>query len=522
MASLNTRDTPFRRNMRCMLICTMMSLANAQYGYDTATIAAFQAMVGFLEVFGYRDATLKAGWGIDPTAQQLITSFLNIGAMIGVLFTTHFSKWKYGGRREGIWVGTVIAFVGVAVQLGTDKIAAVVVGRALVGIANAFYITFANAYISEVAPRHLRGVFGGVFGIMPAIGSTIGTVTVYFSKSVEGRLCYQIPLACLFFFPAVLAVAVFFIPESPRWLLVKGRPQEAEIALRTLRGGSLSEELLQEEFVEMVNGIELEKATAVGATWREVFEGPNLRRTIITVGVYCSRVASGLWVFIAYGTYFFQQAGVADPFAMSMYNFAAGVAGTVFAIWCSYQYLGRRPMVLFGTVGAIISMFAAALGGTIAPGSPGAAKNFMAWNVIYSVVYGGFAATIAWPITAEIPSSRLRVLTLSIATGIDYVLAWLTSFCSPYFINPKALNWGMKYCWLWAGSNVVALVFFYYWLPEVKGRSLEEIDELFIKKVSVRDFAKYECECTKQAHEIVTQKKSEAVVMQTEVGNEKD
>jgi hypothetical protein len=74
-------------------------------------------------------------------------------------------------------------------------------------------------------------------------------------------------------------------------------------------------------------------------------------------------------------------------------------------------------------MGAIICMFAAALGGTIAPGSAEAAKNFMAWNVIYSVVYGGFAATIAWPVSAEVVSSKLRVLTLSIATGIDYVFA---------------------------------------------------------------------------------------------------
>jgi len=108
---------------------------------------------------------------------------------------------------------------------------------------------------------------------------------------------------------------------------------------------------------------------------------------------------------------------------MSMYTFAAGIVGTIFAIWCSYQVMGRRPMVIFGTAGAVVCMFAAALGGTISPGSPEAAKNFMAWNVIYSVVYGGFAATIAWPISAEVVSSRLRVLTLSVATGIDYIFA---------------------------------------------------------------------------------------------------
>jgi hypothetical protein len=215
-----------------------------------------------------------------------------------------------------------------------------------------------------------------------------------------------------------------------------------------------------------------------------------------------------------------------------MYTFAAGIVGTIFAIWCSYQYLGRRPMVLIGTMGAVVCMFAAALGGTVSPGSVEAGKNFMAWNIMYSVIYGGFAATIAWPISVEVVSSRLRILTLSVATGIDYVLACksslaacrylmliltgLIAFCSPYFINPKVLGWGMKYCWIWAGSNVVTLIFFYFLLPEMKGRSLEEIDELFEKRISVKDFATYECECTRTAHEIAMSKTMETTVLHVE------
>ncbi|KAK1756793.1 galactose transporter [Echria macrotheca] len=490
---LGARDTPFRTNMKCFTICFLMSLANAQYGYDTAVIAAFQAMRGFLRVFGYRDPTLPSGWGIDTTNQQIITTMLNVGSI-------------------GIWVGTIISAAGIAAQMGSESIAGVSVGRALVGVANAFYITFANAYVSEVAPRHLRAVMGGLFGIMPTIGGMLGTVTVYLAKNVDSKVCYQVPLACLFVFPLLLSVTAGFVPESPRWLLMRNRKADAERALRTLRGNSLTEELFQEEFVEMVRGIEEEKALASGASLKEIWQGANLRRTILCIAVYSSRAASGLWVFIAYGTYFFQQAGVSDPFALSMYGFAAGIVGTVFAIWCSYRVLGRRSVVLLGTLGAVICMFAAALGGTVAPGSVAAGKNFMAWNIIYSVVYGGFAATIAWPISAEVVSSRLRVLTLSVATAIDYVLAWLVSFCSPYFINPKALNWGMKYCWLWAGSNVVTLIFFYFFLPEMKGRSLEEIDELFEKRISVKDFPKYECECSRQAHEIVVNKMDVSVV----------
>lgn len=149
---------------------------------------------------------------------------------------------------------------------------------------------------------------------------------------------------------------------------------------------------------------------------------------------------------------------------MSMYSFAAGVAGTIFAIWCSYKVFGRRSMILFGTAGAVVCMFAPALAGTIAPGTPDAATVFMGFNIIFSVVYGGFAATIAWPISAEVVSSKLRVLTLSVATAIDYVLALMIALCSPYFINPKAMNWGTKYCWIWTGSNIITFCTFHHTL----------------------------------------------------------
>jgi hypothetical protein len=292
-----------------------MSLANLQYGYDTATIAAFQAMRGFLQVFGYRDPTLPSGWGIEPTHQQLITSFMNVGTMFGVLFTAPFSRLPFGGRKPGIWMGTAICFVGVAIQMGTESIAGVCVGRALIGVANSFYITFANIYVSECAPRHLRAVNGGLFGIMPTFGGMFGTITVYLAKNIDSKLCYQIPLACLFVVPTILSGFILFVPESPRWLLIKGKEEEAEKALRSLRGNAVSEEQLQEEFVEMLRGIEEEKALARGASWKEIWQGANLRRTILCIGVYSSRAASGLWVFIAYGvssSVFFLRCGSSE------------------------------------------------------------------------------------------------------------------------------------------------------------------------------------------------------------------
>ncbi len=122
-------------------------------------------------------------------------------------------------------------------------------------------------------------------------------------------------------------------------------------------------------------------------------------------------------------TYFFQQAGISDPFAMQLYSIIAMIAGTTFGLYVAFRYLGRRTMMLIGTAAATLTMAGAALGGTIAPGTDAAAKNFVAFSVIYGVIYGGFAVSMSWPISAEVVSSRLRVLSLSIATGVDYFFA---------------------------------------------------------------------------------------------------
>ena len=289
-------------NLKCVAICFCMALANCQYGYDTASISSFQAMKGFLQVFGYEDPSLTThgGWGIDTKTQQLITSFLNFGTMFGVIFTGPFAR--YFGRRSGILAATVIAYAGVSIQLGTTSAAGICVGRALVGASNAFFFTFSNAYVAESSPAHLRSITSGIFGVMPGVGSLLGTITTYLTKGLESKLCYQIPLACLYFFPTILAMVACVVPESPRWLLVQKRRAEAEKALYALRGGSASFDLIQEEFILMARGIEEEEALATSsARFVDIFRGANLLRTVICVAAITSRAASGLWVFLSYG-----------------------------------------------------------------------------------------------------------------------------------------------------------------------------------------------------------------------------
>jgi hypothetical protein len=99
-------------------------------------------------------------------------------------------------------------------------------------------------------------------------------------------------------------------------------------------------------------------------------------------------------------------------------------------------------------------------------------------SVLYIMGYNGMVSSYAWLCGGEFPSQRLRSFTFGIAASIGFFGAWLTTFTAPYFINPDALNWGPKYGYIWAPSCIIGALWTYFYLPEVKNRTFEEIDEM--------------------------------------------
>ncbi|PGH01220.1 hypothetical protein AJ79_07991 [Helicocarpus griseus UAMH5409] len=478
-----------------------MSMANCQYGYDTSTIGGFQAMVGFLQVFGYKDSSRDIGWNIGTKPQQLISSFLNVGTIIGVLLTGPFAR--FFGRRPAIWLASLVSGVAAGIQVGTTSLAGLYAGRILMGASNGFFITFANTYTAEASPAHLRGVIVSFFGIWVNMGSLLGSIANNFSQKHVNKYSYQIPLATIFAIPLFLSIFVVFIPESPRWLLVQGRNEEARRALQRLRGDSLKPQYFEEEIVEMTRGIEREKELAESGAFLDMFRGTNLRRTLLCVAVTVSHTTSGLWLLIAYGTFLFQMAGIDRAFETSVYKDIGGLVGTAVGMYFMMHLWGRRTMMCFGTAAAGLAMLGIAVSYTVGgPESAVAGKAILAFTLMYEFFYNGWSGTISWPVAEELVSSRLRVFTIGKSTAINYFFSWLVTYTTPYYINKEQLNWGGKYAYIWAGSNAITFVVFILFLPEMRGRSLEEIDELFENRVSVLDFPKYQCISSMQAREI--------------------
>lgn len=318
-------------------------------------------------------------------------------------------------------------------------------GRLVLGIGNGFLVTFSNIYTAEASPAHLRAVMVALFSEWVNVGSIVGSVVTNATQARLDRASYQIPVGILFVVPVLLSVGLFFVPESPRYLVHKGRMDEGRRALEALRGDSLRPEELELEWVEMVRGIEEETRLASTIGPLDQFRGTDLRRTLLCYATILSQVGSGSWFVISYSTYFFVVAGLTTDraFRYGILNTCLGLVGVNFGIYLMRHVVGRRMILTIGAGLQGVWMLGLGIGcGSVnAVGSVAGNNALIAFMALYQFTYNAFVGDATYPVATELTSTRLRSWTVGSAISIGYFFAWLTGFCSPYFINPENLNW---------------------------------------------------------------------------------
>jgi hypothetical protein len=176
-----------------------------------------------------------------------------------------------------------------------------------------------------------------------------------------------------------------------------------------------------------------------------------------------------------------------------------GLVGLILS-WFLISRVGRRRLILASALICSFSMLIIAAVYT-APGLSSKQAG-IALVVAMGCYLFGFNFGLegyAFLTSGELPAQNLRAYTMGLSVAVSFVLAWACTFTAPYFINPAELNWGAKYSWIWFVSGLISVVFVYFMLPDVNGRSLEEIDEMFRNRVSTRGFKTYVCVETEQA-----------------------
>ncbi|GAA5894139.1 hypothetical protein JCM6882_007993, partial [Rhodosporidiobolus microsporus] len=319
------------------------------------------------------------------------------------------------------------------------------------------------------------------------VGHVIGAGVLKASLDYANEWTYRLPFMLMFFIPIPLACALFFAPENPYWLARKGRMDEATAAMERLHR---SHPLINSQ--RIVDGIaetyRLETEMATGGSFIDCFKGINLRRTEIAVVAWTSPGLVG-YVVQFYATFFFTRAGFppSQAFILGLANYAIAFVGGICS-WFLQYFFGRRTLIVTGLCCMLPLMTLVGALDFVKTSAGRWAQPVML--MIWFFMYGSTQGPVPYVIAAEAPAIKLRAKTLAIARMVYYVALISSTTLSPYMLQ----TWDLKgkTAFIPAGFTALLILWSFFRLPEMKGRTFEELDILFALKTPARRFAKFQ------------------------------
>ena len=283
-----------------------------------------------------------------------------------------------------------------------------------------------------------------------------------------------------------MTIGLPFAPESPWYLVRQDRLDEARITLTSLYGSEDEVDIKLAAIEQIVQ----EDRLAKESKWIDCFQGTNLIRTLISMGAFACQHFAGIIFVLGYSTYFFQLAGLntSKSFDLGVGVTACGLAGNLLS-WVVVNGYGRRKVFvqgMFALTGLLLLI-------GIMDVVPTAAAKWVqaACTVIYAFVYFLTIGAMAFVILGETSSPTLRAKTVGLATATQAVFGVIMNFTIPYMVDPDEGNLKGKVGFVFGGLCLVASIGSYFYCPELKGRTFNEINIMFEARVPPRKMAEY-------------------------------
>jgi MFS transporter, SP family, galactose:H+ symporter len=430
--------------------------------------ASFAALGGLL--FGYDTGVIsgalifiKREFGLTTAAEEVVVSGVLLGATIGAIFGGKAADLF--GRRRVLLVTAAIFGIGALASAVASSPTMLIISRVVLGLAIGLASTNVPVYLSEVAPPHARGWVVSLFQLAVTVGIVVAYLTDYAFAGIEGWR-WMLGLAVV---PAlVFGTGMFFLPETPRWLIRGGHHEVAQRVLVRIR-----------ELPDVSVEIEEIKASlaqqAESGHWTDLLRRQVRPALVVGLGLAIFQQITGINTVIYYAPRILQSAGFNSASGAILATVGVGVVNVGMTIVAMFlvDRAGRRPLLLVGIAGMIITL--GALGLSFRISNP---SGQLAWISVICLM--GYVASFAislgpifWLLIAEIYPLKIRGL----AEGTAATFNWASNLIvSLTFLTLVEKLGASSTFLLYAVASVASWVFAYCFVPETKGRSLEQIE----------------------------------------------
>jgi len=452
---------PRNHSRYLQIIMISATFGGLLFGYDTGVIN------GALPFMSKPDQL-----NLTPVTEGLVTSILLLGAAIGALFGGKLAD-QYGRRKMIL----NLSFLFLLASLGTTfapNVLLMAVFRFLLGLAVGGASSMVPAFLAEMAPHEKRGrmvtqnelmIVGGQ--LLAYVFNAILGVTMADTGHVWRYMLFLCAIPAL-----ILFVSMLFVPESPRWLVAKGKRNEALDVLKQIRDEKRAKDEFNEIKIAVEKDLEAEKASF------KDFSTPWLRRILlIGIGVAVVNQITGVNSIMYYGTQILQESGFGTKAALiaNIANGLISLIAVIVGIWLVGK-VNRRPMLIAGLSGTTTALLLIAIFSIVLDGSAALPYVVLSLTVLFLAFMQGCVGPVTWLVVAEIFPQRLRGLGSGISIFFLWIVNAIIGFVFPILLSSVGLA---ATFFAFVVLGIIGIAFVYKFMPETNGRTLEELEEHF-------------------------------------------
>ncbi|KAJ5167075.1 uncharacterized protein N7482_005856 [Penicillium canariense] len=476
-------DTPIPLlTWRSAIMGLFVSMGGFLFGYDTGQISGFLEMENFLRRYGQLGS--DGTYHFSNARSGLIVGLLSIGTLIGALIAAPIADRV--GRKWSISGWCVIVCIGITVQISspTGKWYQIAMGRWVAGLGVGALSLLVPMYQAESGPRHIRGSLISTYQLFITLGIFVANCINFGTETNTNTSSWRIPMGITYLWAIVLGFGMALFPESPRYDYRNNKVDKAIDTLSKIYGIPRNHRALLIEFNEIKEKYD-EEVRNGQVTWIQLFRSPTMGyRVAVGMALQALQQLTGANYFFYYGTTVFNGAGIHNSYVTQMILGGVNFGSTFLGLYLVEHY-GRRRSLIAGALWMFVCFMVFASVGHFSldrvdpERTHSAGVAMVVFACLFILAFASTWGPMVWTIIAELYPSQYRARAMSLATASNWLWNFLLAFFTPFIVSAIDFRFG----YVFAGCLFLAAGLVYFAVIEGQGRTLEEIDTMYLMHV---------------------------------------